>query len=441
MDCSIYRQRRERLMQSLQSGVAVIRTAPETLRNRDTHHAFRHDSYFYYLSGFAEPEAVIVLVAGSEPRSVLFCREKNPEREIWDGYRHGPEAARAEFGFDEAFPIAQLDEKLPELLSNQACLAYAVGDDTAWDAKVLGWLNVVRGMSRTGVTAPEEIADVRKWLDEMRLFKTAHEVAIMRRAANISSAAHLRAMQETRPGKFEYEIEAELLHDFVRHGARHPAYTSIVAGGRNACVLHYVDNNARLNDGDLLLIDAGCELDGYASDITRTFPVNGKFSAAQRDVYEIVLAAQAAAMEYVRPGAGWLAYHDAAVRVLTQGMVDLKLLSGEVDGLIENEAYKQFYMHRTGHWLGMDVHDAGEYRLNGEWRTLQPGMALTVEPGFYIRPAQNVPEAFWNIGIRIEDDVVVTAGGCEVLTHAPKTVAGIEAVMQAEARRGEVQHG
>lgn len=429
MDITPYRRRRERFLQSLQAGVVVIATAPERVRNRDSHYAYRHDSYFYYLSGFAEPEAVLVLIAGAEPRSILFCRDKNEEREIWDGYRYGPEKAKEAFGFDEACSLSQLDEKIPELLGNQPRLAYLVGSEPAWDARMLGWLNVVRAKARTGITAPEEIIDARRWLDEMRLVKDAGEIAIMRRAGEISSAAHLRAMQKTQPGKFEFEIEAELLHDFVRHGARHPAYTSIVAGGANACVLHYVENNAKLRDGDLLLIDAGCELGGYASDITRTFPVNGKFSGAQKDVYEIVLAAQAAAIAAVKPGAAWIAYHDAAVRVLTQGMVDLKLLSGEVDGLIESEAYKRFYMHRTGHWLGMDVHDAGEYKIQGEWRPLMPGMTLTVEPGLYIRPADDVPEALWNIGIRIEDDVAVTQTGCEVLTHAPRTVAEIEACM------------
>lgn len=430
MNPDLYRERRLRLMQALQSGIAIIRTAPEVTRNRDTHFAYRHDSYFHYLTGFDEPEAVLVVVAGAEPRSILFCREKNLEREIWDGYRYGPEAAKTTFGFEETYPISSLSENLPELMANQSRLAYLVGSDAAWDADVLGWLNAVRAKTRTGTTAPEEIVDVRRWLDEMRLLKDAHELDIMRRAAAISSAAHLRAMQKTRPGKFEYEIEAELLHDFVRHGARHPAYTSIVAGGKNACVLHYVENNALLNDGDLLLIDAGCELDGYASDITRTYPVGGRFNPAQKDVYEIVLAAQAAAMLAIKPGESWMAYHDAAVRVLVQGMLDLKFLSGSVDGLIESEAYKQFYMHRTGHWLGRDVHDAGEYKLHGDWRTLQAGMVLTVEPGFYIRPAENVPEAFWNIGIRIEDDVLVTPEGHDVLTHPPKTVAEIEEAMR-----------
>lgn len=426
---STFSSRRARLLQSLQSGVAIVATAPEVIRNRDSHFPYRFDSYFHYLTGFAEPESVLVLIAGNEPRSILFCRDKNEEREIWEGFRHGPEAAKSEFGFDETFSITLLDEKLPELLANQPRLAYAVAADPAWDAQTMAWLNAVRGKARSGISAPEEIVDVRKWLDEMRLFKDDAELSIMRRAAEISSAAHLRAMQKTRPGRFEYEIEAELLHDFVRHGARNPAYGSIVAGGKNACVLHYVENNARLNDGDLLLIDAGCEVEGYASDITRTFPVNGKFSGPRKAVYEITLDAQLKAIDAVRPGARWHDPHEAALRVLTQGMVDLGLLKGEVDGLIESEAYKRFYMHRTGHWLGRDVHDAGEYKIDGEWRELQPGMVLTVEPGFYIRPADDIPERYWNIGIRIEDDVAVTPAGNEVLTNPPKTVSDIEGCM------------
>lgn len=429
MDKQVFSGRRERLREQLQEGVAILANGPEVARNRDSHYAYRFDSYFHYLTAFAEPEAVCVIIAGKEPRSVLFCRDKDEEREIWDGYRYGPQAAKQAFLFDEAYSLGQLDEKLPELLANQPRLAYLLGTDAKWDARVLGWLNAVRAKTRTGISAPEEVVDARRWLDEMRLFKDASELDLMRRAGAISSEAHRRAMAKTRPGKFEYEIEAELLHDFVRHGARHPAYTSIVAGGANACVLHYVDNTAQLKDGDLLLIDAGCELEGYASDITRTFPVNGRFSGAQKAVYEIVLHAQLAAIDSVKPGAHWNTPHEAALRILTQGMVDLKLLSGDLDGLIEQEAYKRFYMHRTGHWLGRDVHDAGEYKQNGEWRALQPGMVLTVEPGFYIRPAGDVPAEFHHIGIRIEDDVAVTDSGHEVLTSAPKNVAEIEAIM------------
>ncbi|WP_439535329.1 aminopeptidase P N-terminal domain-containing protein [Methyloversatilis sp.] len=437
-----YSERRARLIERMGSGVAVIATAPEHLRNRDTHYGYRHDSYFYYLTGFSEPEAVLVLIAGDAPRSILFCREKNEEREIWDGWRHGPDAAREQFGFDEAHCYAELDAKLAELIANQPRLHYVIGEDAAWDNRMMAALNAVRAQSRAGKFAPSELLDIRQPLDDMRLIKDAHELTLMRRAAEISARAHRRAMQATRPGAFEYEIEAELLYEFRRSGSEAPAYGSIVAGGANACVLHYVSNNAPLRDGDLLLIDAGCELGGYASDVTRAWPVNGRYSPAQRDLYQLVLAAQDAAFAAVRPGARFIDYHDAAVRVLAQGFVDLNMLEGSADSVIEQGTYKRFYMHRTGHWLGMDVHDAGEYRPRpgsagaGEqdWRTLEAGMVLTVEPGCYVRPADDVPEAFWNIGIRIEDDVVVTADGCDIYTSAtPKTIAEVEAVMR-EAR-------
>jgi Xaa-Pro aminopeptidase len=306
-----------------------------------------------------------------------------------------------------------------------------LGLDLEWDARVMRWVNAVRARARAGIAAPERMHDVRALIDDMRLVKDAHELAIMRRAARIAAQAHRRAMQRARPGRTEYEVEAELLYEFRRNGAQFPAYSPIVAGGANACVLHYVANDAPLRDGDLLLIDAGCELDGYASDITRTFPVNGRFSGAQREVYEIVLAAQRAAIETVKPGASWIAPHDAAVRVLAQGMLDLQLVKGSLDAVLEKETYKRFYMHRTGHWLGLDVHDAGDYRRGGQWRPLAPGMALTVEPGLYIRAADDVPERLRDIGVRIEDDVVVTAQGCEVLTaEAPKLVGDIEALMR-----------
>jgi Xaa-Pro aminopeptidase len=430
-DLSSYLARRHRLAQAMGEGVAVIPTAPERVRNRDTHFPYRFDSHFYYLTGFAEPEAVLVLVAGKEPKSVLFCREKNEEREIWDGFRHGPQAAQERFAFDEAHPIATLDEKLPALLEDQPALCYPVGADPEWDARAMRWLNAVRAKARAGTAAPDRVQDVRALIDEMRLVKDAQELALMRRAARIAAAAHRRAMQQTRPGRHEYEIEAELLYEFRRNGAQFPAYSPIVAGGANSCVLHYVFNDAPLREGDLLLIDAGCELDGYASDITRTFPVNGRFGGAQRAAYEVVLAAQAAAMEKVRPGNAWNEPHDAAVQVLVDGMRELKLLAGTREEILEKETYKRFYMHRTGHWLGLDVHDAGEYKRSGTWRALQPGMTLTVEPGLYIRPAGDVPEALHNIGIRIEDDVVVTEAGCEVITaEAPKGVAEIEALMR-----------
>ena len=430
-DPALYADRRKRLQAKMQHGIAVIPTAPEVSRNADTHYDYRHDSHFHYLSGFAEPEAVLVLVAGDKMESILFCREKNAEREVWDGFRYGPDAAAEKFGFDTAYPIAQLDEQLAELMGNQPTLFYPLGTSTEWDARLLKLRETVKAKSRQGIRAPAELRDVRDLLNEMRLIKDAQEQGIMRRAAAISCGAHRRAMRFTRPGLFEYEVEAELLHEFCRQGARQPAYTSIVAGGANACTLHYVGNNSRLNDGDLLLIDAGCELESYASDITRTFPVSGRFSPAQKDVYEIVLAAQAAAISAARPGNLWVAPHDAALRVLSQGFIDLKLCQGSVESVLETESYKQFYMHRTGHWLGMDVHDVGEYKIGEQWRPLQAGMTLTVEPGCYIRPTDGIPKELWNIGIRIEDDVLITAQGNEVLTQdAPKTVNEIESLMK-----------
>jgi Xaa-Pro aminopeptidase len=431
----VYRKRREAVLKSMRErsggGVALVPTAAEVPRNRDSLYPYRHDSYFYYLSGFPEPEAVIALIAGDDgDRHVLFCRERNEEREIWDGFRYGPDAAREIFGFDEAHPIAALDDKLPEIAADRPALFTPLGLFEPWDRKVTEVLNEVRARARTGVSAPEEVVDVRSTLDSMRLVKDEHELALMRRACAISSAAHRRAMRAVRPGMYEYEIEAELLHEFLREGAQAVAYSSIVASGPNACVLHYRDNDRQMNDGELLLIDAGCEYRGYASDITRTFPVNGRFSGPQKAVYEIVLAAQLACIDAVRPGAAFHDYHAVAERVLAQGFIDLGLLSGSLDEVLESGRYKQFYMHRAGHWLGMDVHDAGLYQVHGQSMKLVPGMVLTVEPGAYIRPADNVPERFWNIGVRIEDDVLVTADGVENLTAAtPKTVADVEAAV------------
>ncbi|HUP29325.1 MAG TPA: aminopeptidase P N-terminal domain-containing protein [Usitatibacter sp.] len=422
-----FKARRARLARNLESGVVVLPTAPERHRNADTHYDYRWDSGFYYLTGFREPEAVLVMTLGPKPRSILFCREKNLEREIWDGYRYGPESAREMFGFDEAYPYGELDQRLPDLLADQDVLHTPVGADPAWDVRVSGWLNTVRAKVRTGITAPSHIRDVRADVNDMRLFKDETEVAVMRRAAEISSEAHVRAMRSASPGQREYHVEAELIHEFLRNGARAAAYGSIVAAGANACVLHYRDNSAELKKGDLLLIDAGCELDSYASDITRTFPIASRFSAAQRDVYELVLASQEAAIKAVKAGADFIDYHDAATRVLVQGFIDMKLCKGSVDKVLEDGSYRQFYMHRTGHWLGLDVHDAGDYMQKGKWRKLKPGMVLTVEPGCYIRPADNVPKAFWNIGVRIEDDVLVTAKGRDVLTAAcPKKVKDVE---------------
>jgi Xaa-Pro aminopeptidase len=433
MDASIYAARRARLASSMKRGIAVVPTAPERPRNRDAHYPFRFDSYFYYLTGFPEPDAVLVVTADelARPHSVLFCRDKDPEREVWDGFRYGPEGACEAFGFDEAYSVDKLDDMLPQLLSNQPVLHCHLGSDPVWDARVMKWMNDVRGRVRAGISAPQTISDVHVLLDEMRLVKDASEIALMRRAADISTGAHRRAMQAARAGVGEYAIEAEILHEFRRHGAQAPAYTPIVASGEHACVLHYVENSDTLRDGDLLLIDAGCELDGYASDITRTFPVNGRFSGPQREVYELVLAAQQAAIAQVKPGSPWNAAHDAAVKVLAQGFIDMKLVEGSLEQVLESESYRKFYMHRTGHWLGLDVHDAGDYKREGEWRELEAGMVLTVEPGCYIRPGPGVPDRYAGIGVRIEDDALVTANGCDIITAAaPKTVADIEALMR-----------
>jgi Xaa-Pro aminopeptidase len=432
IDSGPHQRRRARLAAAMRSGIAIVPTAPERARNRDTHYPYRFDSHFYYLTGFTEPEAVLVIVAGPSPKSILFCRDKNPEREIWDGFRYGPEAARAAFGFDEAHSIDQLDALVPELIADRDTLYCRLGADAAWDARLTGWLNRVRERARTGVAAPTAVTDLHALLDEMRLVKETGELALMRRAAGITAGAHRRAMHAARPGRAEFEIEAELLHEFRRHGAQAPAYTPIVASGARACVLHYVRNDGVLRDGELLLIDAGCELDGYAADLTRTFPVGGRFSGPQREIYDLVLAAQASAIAEVKPGNRWDAPHRAAVKVLAQGLIDLKLLSGTLAEVIETEAYKKYYMHRTGHWLGLDVHDAGDYKRGGEWRAFAPGMVLTVEPGCYIRDGEGVPERFAGIGVRIEDDVAVTDAGAEVLTRdAPKTPSDIEAWLRA----------
>ncbi|MES2546220.1 MAG: aminopeptidase P N-terminal domain-containing protein [Pseudomonadota bacterium] len=428
-----FQQRRRQLLTKMGNGIAIIPTAPEAVRNRDSHYPYRFDSYFYYLTGFTEPESVLVLIAGDAPKSILFCRDKDIEREIWDGFRFGPDAAKQQFGFDEVYSIHELDALMPSLMANQDQLFYSLGFDAAWDKRVTDWLNKVKDLVRTGVSAPEAVLDVRQLVDKQRLIKTGFEIDLMRRSANIAAGAHNRAMQSTRPNQKEYEVEAEFLHEFYRNGAQAPAYTSIVAGGANACTLHYNANNCTLNDGDLLLIDAGCELDGYASDITRTFPVNGKFSPAQRDLYDLVLQSQLAAIDAAKPGNHWNAPHEAALNILVQGFIDFKLCQGSLEEVLENASYRQFYMHRTGHWLGLDVHDAGDYKdKTGNWATLEAGHTLTVEPGCYVRPADNVPEHFWNIGIRIEDDVLITAGGNEVLTkNAVKQIADIEQLMQA----------
>jgi Xaa-Pro aminopeptidase len=430
-----HRARRAQLIAEMRrqsgGGIAALPTAPEAIRNADTHYPYRPDSYFYYVSGFPEPEAVVLLLAGADEgdsKQILFCRDKNVEREIWDGFRYGPDAAREIFGFDEAYAIGDFAAKLADLTGDRPALYTPLGLYPRWDETITVALNEVRARVRTGVSAPEAVIDVRAPLAAMRLYKDQQELPHIRRAAEISSGAHRRAMERTRPGWYEYQVEAELAHEFLRYGAQAVAYPSIVASGPNACVLHYRDNNRQMQPAELLLIDAGCEFDGYASDITRTFPVGGRFSGPQKAVYEIVLAAQLACIDAVKPGRAFHDYHQVAERVLAQGLIDLKLCQGSLDAVLESGAYKQFYMHRAGHWLGLDVHDVGLYRIQGESRTLEPGMLLTVEPGCYIRPSENVPEEFWDIGVRIEDDVLVTATGNENLTGSvPKTVADVEA--------------
>jgi Xaa-Pro aminopeptidase len=421
--------------------VAILATAPEVARNSDTDYPYRHDSAFYYLTGFTEPDAVVVLVAAkaqAPARALLFCRAKNAARETWEGFRYGPEAALLAFGFDEAYPIDELDAQVTALLADAPAIYYALGHSAAFDAQVARWLKAVRAQARAGVAAPATTHHLLALVDAMRVIKDASEQATMQRAATISSQAHVRAMRAARPGMYEYALEAELLYEFRRNGAQAPAYPSIVAAGANACVLHYSANDAQTKDGDLVLIDAGCELDSYASDITRTFPVNGRFSAPQRQLYELVLAAQSAALAAVAPGLPYSGIHDAAVRVLTAGMLEFGLLDraryGNVDDAIGERAFQQFYMHGSGHWLGLDVHDAGQYRdlaRDGKpSRKLAAGMALTVEPGIYVRRAEGVPEQFWDIGIRIEDDVIVTDNGPRILSSAaPKTMKEIEEMM------------
>lgn len=457
---SVYAQRRARMAAQLgANGIALIPTAPERPRNRDSDFLFRHDSYFYYLTGFTEPNAWLVVTG--DGRSTLFCQPKDLEREIWDGYRLGPEAAVGALAVDAALPITELDQQLPRLLENRDTVWFPFAIHQGLEQRVAGWLNQVRARVRYGALCPEQQRDLCGILDEMRLVKDAHEQDVMRRAAAISARAHVRAMQASarmlREGRDvrEYHLDAELMHEFRMGGSQYPAYSSIVAAGPNACVLHYRADVAPVRPGELVLIDAGCELDGYASDITRTFPADGKFSGPQRALYDIVLASQEAAVAATRPGARFTDPHEAAVKVLAQGMLDVKLLDagkvGGLDDVIEKRAYFPFYMHRTGHWLGMDVHDCGSYvepeevgqvserkdPLSGELiknrpsRVLRPGMVLTIEPGIYVRPGEGVPEAFHNIGIRIEDDAIVTPQGCELITRGvPVQATEIEALMR-----------
>ncbi len=434
-----YARRRKALMAQMEpNSIAVLPAAQVYVRNRDVEHAYRQDSDFQYLTGFPEPEAVAVLIPGREHGEyVLFCREKDKERELWDGYRAGQEGAVSEYGADDAFPIADVDDILPGLIEGRERVYYAMGANQDFDRRLTNWINVIRSKARLGATPPNEFVALDHLLHDMRLYKSAAEIKVMQAAAEISAQAHIRAMQVCRPGAYEYQLEAELQHTFMRHGSRSPAYSSIVAAGRNGCILHYTENTSQIRDGDLILIDAGCELDCYASDITRTFPASGRFSAEQRSIYDIVLAAQLEAFKVIAPGRHWNESHEATVRVITAGLLDLGLLKGDLDELIANETYKRFYMHRAGHWLGMDVHDVGDYRVGGEWRELEPGMVMTVEPGIYIAPDNDsVPRKWRGIGVRIEDDVVVTKSGCEILSGSvPKDPDEIEALM-AEARQG-----
>ncbi len=458
---SPYAERRARVAAQLgEGGIAIVPTAPAQARNRDSDFLYRHDSYFYYLTGFSEPNAWLVITA--DGRSRLFCQPKDLEREIWDGIRLGPDAAPHALGVDEAFAVDELSARMPAMLENKATVWYPFATHAGLHERIDGWLHKVRARVRYGALAPESQRDLCAILDEMRLIKDAHELDIMRRAARISAGAHVRAMQRSaamlRAGLDvrEYHLDAELLHEFRQHGSQHPAYGSIVAAGANACVLHYRADNAPIRDGELVLIDAGCELDGYASDITRTFPANGRFTGPQRTLYELVLASQQAAVDATKPGARFVDPHEATVKVLTQGMLDLGLIDkdqhGTLDDAIANRAYFAHYMHRTGHWLGMDVHDCGSYvepsevgqvserrdPLSGELikdrpsRILRPGMVLTIEPGLYVRPSEKVPKEFWNIGIRIEDDAIVIPSGCELITRdVPVEPDAIEALMRA----------
>ncbi|MET0086749.1 MAG: Xaa-Pro aminopeptidase [Sedimenticola sp.] len=430
---SEFKRRRRQLMRMMEpSSIAILPAAPVAMRNRDVEYPYRPDSDFHYLTGFDEPEAVAVLIPGRKHAEyILFCRERDQEKEMWDGVRSGQEGAVETYGADDSFPVGDLNEILPRMLEQCERVYYAMGCNLELDKQMSEWINGIRNKARSGINGPLEFIALDHYLHDMRLYKSRSELKAMRTAAKISAKAHKRVMKACRPGVMEWELEAEFMHECATGGARHQAYSPIVGGGANGCVLHYTDNGDKLNDGDLLLIDAGCEYDYYASDITRTYPVNGKFSEPQRLLYELVLKAQLAAIAKVRPGSHWDDPHQAAVKVITKGLVDLGILKGRVANLVKNEAYKRFYMHRTGHWIGMDVHDVGDYKVDGNWRLLEPGMALTIEPGLYI-PAgsKGVAKKWWNIGIRIEDDVVVTKDGHDILSKdAPKTVEEIETLM------------
>ncbi len=429
-----FKRRRNQLMKMMgKNTIAILPSASEIIRNRDAHFPFRQDSDFLYLTGFNEPDAVMVLKPGRKHGEyLLFCREKDPEQETWNGRRAGQEGAVEIYGADDSFPIDDIDDILPGLLEGTDSIYYTMGGYPEFDKRLIGWVNHIKAQSRSGLHVPSEFVSLDYLLHDMRLYKSREELRLMRKAAAINVRAHKRAMKCCAPGKFEYQIAAEFDHEYRSNNAQH-AYPSIVGGGANGCILHYTENSDELRDGQLLLIDAGCEVEGYASDITRTFPVNGKYSSAQLEVYEIVLAAHQAAVKKVMPGNHWNDPHNAAVRVITRGLVELGLLKGKVPQLIKEQAYRRFYMHRTGHWLGLDVHDVGDYKIGDQWRLLEPGMVLTIEPGIYI-PARSrgVHRKWWDIGIRIEDDVLVTRKGHEILTDAlPRTAREIEALMAA----------
>jgi Xaa-Pro aminopeptidase len=433
MDRKEFARRRRQFMRMMgRDAIAVLPAAPVRHRNGDIAYAYRQDSQFYYLSGFAEPDAVAVLVPGrSQAEYLLFVREHDELRESWEGACAGTDGAVERYGADDAFPIADIDEILPGLMEQRSRIFYSMGTQLDFDPRMLGWVNGMRVHARQSSGAPPEFVALRHVLDDMRLYKSRAEQTRLRRAAQIAVGAHRRAMRFARPGRMEYEVMAEVLHEFRSHNAD-SSYHPIVAGGANACVMHYRANDRRLCDGDLLLLDAGCEHDYYASDITRTFPVSGRFTPAQRAIYEVVLEAQLAAIDKVRPGNHWNQPHEAAVRAITHGLVQLGVLKGSVARLIKEQAYLPFFSHRTGHWLGLDVHDVGDYKVGGEWRVLETGMALTVEPGIYVRPSARVPKEFWDIGVRIEDDLLVTEGDPDVLTAAlEKTPEAVERVVLA----------
>ena len=432
-----FKRRREELMALMEEkSIAILPSASLVARNSDVEFPFRQDSDFYYLTGFDEPEAVFVLVPGREHgECILFCQERDPDQEQWHGKITGPERAMQLYGIDDAFPIADIDDILPGLIEGRSKLYYAMGVHQEFDRSVIGWVNSISSSNQTGTQPPGEFVQLGQYLHELRLFKSKAEISVMKKASEITKRAHKRLLEVVKPGMFEYELDAELQYTFLRQGAKAPAYPSIVGAGNNSCILHYISNRDQISKGDLVLVDAGAEFDFYAADVTRTFPASGKFSKAQAEIYNIVLAAQEAAIEMIKPGNHWGQPHDAAVRVIAEGLLALGLLTGDLEEVIEKELYRPFYMHKTGHWLGLDVHDVGEYRLHDTWREFEPGMVMTVEPGIYIEenleiPSNPIPPKYKGIGIRVEDNVLVTKAGHEILTQAiPKSIEDIEAFM------------